>query len=458
MPPPNRPSSRLSQPRDPLVADPQGSTFASQPEHFERGTVLEVDARRHAYRVVVGSGRAVSMGRLLTNPGDTSLLQTGDVVLVFYGLGVPYILGVLPPGSEHADSPESLSGVEGMGSADPALDRGLPVSARSPRAPADLLPGDAALLGPDGASLAALRGRVAQLSGGPFAQVQAFGDTDKVRILAGEIIQETWMGRSETVNEGGKTSFRWRGGSDQLTQTGADEGRYTIALDVGHSGNVLNLEITNREGQALFRLHVDPQGHAELFAAGGFSQTHGNEPGATQESAHHGNAVHTVTGRRQHEIGQDEKIEVGRHWSLKAGGLVEVVSGSRVSLIGSEGAALQGGGEVQVRGGDKVTVQGAGIELDPLLDKLNVKTALPDAILLGSNPSNHVTLYEPLLSAVQTLTADFNALRAAFAMHTHPVISIPGGSAAGPNPLLSSYATPRTYPWARCASVVVKAK
>lgn len=453
-PPPRRPSSRLPQNPDPTVTPPgrpEANPVLATPQiAVERGVVLEADARRHTYRVMMNSGRVISMGRLRTSPGDTALLDHGTNVAVFMGLGEPYIFGILPLGTAHSDGDASLSGLDGHGGRDPTLDRRLTVSARDPNAPSDLLPGDAALLGPDGASVAALRGKVAQLQGGPLARVQAFGDADLVQITAGELRTATWVGESSYTNEGGRTNFRWRGGTNQTTQTGADEARYTIALDVGSEGDVIKLELTNREGQALFRLHVDAHGKAELFTAGGFVHTGGDHADALREHAHHGASCEEVTGDQETRTGGDRTDHVVGAWNITTGGAVQVLSGADLDIIGVNSSALRSGGEVLVSATDLVRIAGRGVTIDPKLGAFLVDTSIADKIVLGSGATSHGVKYEELLQILNTIVSQLNGLAAAVAGHTHV--------GSSPSPTLSGFLRPLTVNMTPAKATVVLIK
>lgn len=459
MTPPRRPSERLPPVSDPLVAPvgrPSANPAMGAPVPlYERGIILEVDARRHSYRVVMSSGRQVSMGRIRTSPGDTALLEQGTNVAVFMGFGEPYIWGILPMGTAHSDEGPTLTGVDGHGGADSVLDRGLTASARDPNMPTDLLPGDAAIQGPDGASVSALRGKVAQLQGGPLARVQAFGDGDRVSIVAGELHTTTWMGESAYTNNEGQTNFRWRGGTDQLTQTGADESRYTIALDVGSVGDVIRLELTNREGQALFRFHVDAHGHAELFSAGGFSHVGGDSAAAIHESAHHGSATHEVTGDRAEHVVGTRKDTIGGSWQTTTGASIEILAGTDLSLSGVNSAVLRSGGELTLSAANLARLIGTNVTLDPRLGEFLVETSLDDKITLGRGATSHGVMYEPLERVLTQILNRLNSLASAFASHGHPVVLTPTPTAQV-NPAASGYVTPLQIEMAPMKAKVVR--
>lgn len=462
-PPPRKPPPRFPPPSDPLITRPGhpsvNPVFAPGVNTFERGTILEVDARRHSYRVAVSSGRVISMGRIRSSPGDTALLERGTNVVVSMALGEPYIFGILPLGVAHTDDGPTLSGLDGHGGTDPALDRHLTASARDPGAPSDMLPGDAGLRGPDGASVAAMKGKVAQMMGGPLARIQAFGDGDKVAIRTGEFELNSWVAEVKHTNEGGATNYSWRSGVDQLTQTGADEGRYTVHLDVGSVGDVIKLEVTNRDRQALFRFHVDSHGRVELFAAGGFAHMGGDGPGAIHETAHHGDAAHEITGDSSQIVGGSRKDMTGGSWISQAGGLIELLAGTDLSLTGTSSATLQSGGETLVSGTDKTTIAGRGVIVNPRLAEFRVESALPDKIVLGTGATSHATKYEELVILLTTILGKLNALSAAVAAHVHPPAPpTPPGSPVPMSPALAGFAAPLVvnFPLARAQTVIIR--
>lgn len=437
--PPSRPRPHASQ--DPLVTPP-GSPYASAPlgsgsaaKHLERGTVLSVDARRHVYRVALASGRTVTASRILPDPSDATLLQEHTAVAVTFDLGAPYILGVLPPGTAHNDEGSAISGQDGHGGQDPVFDRGLPANGRNINTPTDIMPGDAARVAPGGATVAALRGGVATLAGGPLARIDAFGAEDRLRLLAGELRVETWMGTSEVVNEDGRVSYRWRGGSDQMTQTGAGEGRYTLHLDVGHSGDLVLFRVTNREGQDLFRVHVTPEGRVELLASGGVALHGGDRDDAQHETSHHGSRTHHTTRNETHEVGGARTTHVGDGDRLEVDGGYEVIAVGAVNIVGADRWVAQSGGELVLNAAGRARISGdgvtivAGLTSDVLLDVTG-----NDRVRVGRSATSHAVKHEELVQALAPLVNAVNELRRVFATHSHP--------GAGPNPVYIQYGVP----------------
>lgn len=450
--PPARPRPLLRP--DPLVTPP-GSPHATPTlarggrGGVEQGTIVTVDARRAVYRVALASGRTVTAARILASPSDATLLPERTEVVVTFDLGPPYILGVLPGGTAHTDEGPTLSGVDGHGGQDPAFDRGLASNARDPSHPTDRLPGDTVQVAPGGAAVGALRGGVATLSGGPLARVDAFGSEDRVRILSGDLRIETWMGVSETTNEDGHTSLRWRGGTDQVTQTGGGEERYTLHLDVGHVGDVLRFRVTNRETQDLFRVHISSEGRVEVLAAGGVALHGGDRDSARHEATHHGSHASHVTGSETREVDGARTTRIGDGDRLEVEGSCETIATGAVNIVAAERLALQAGSDVIVNAAGRARVSGAGVTLTPgLFEDILVDAVGADRMRIGRGATSHAIKYEELAPLLEAILRALNELRAAFATHTHP-----GGA---PNPAYGQYAVPLTLDFSPSRSLILR--
>lgn len=438
MPPSKRGSQREASVPQELPVGP----YTGGSQHKERGTIISVDANRHVYRVATNSGRDLRVGRIKSHPGDMTLLPLQTPVRIDWSMGIPYIDGILPPEVQEDDDkvPHSVTDVDGHGGNDPVLSQGMGINSRAPDEPRDLMPGDAALLSPDGASVAALQGKIAQLRAGPLAKVQAFGEDDLVSITAGLLKIQTWMGEASVVNNDGKTSYIWRGGTDQLTQTGPDEERWTIRLDVGYTGDVVKFEVCDRTGRALFRFHVDSTGACELFAAGGLNQHSGSEQGQTHPQRFHGTRMLEVAGRdevrvtdavahvyessRSYEVGGDSADVVSGSYTLDVGGNRQdtITGNSDARVNGSATWTVRGATQFNVSGAYGVKTTGGTIRLDPGAGQTVIATGgALDGIKLGSNARSHAVKYEELSLAISALTQKLDGVMRLIATHTHPV-------------------------------------
>lgn len=446
-----RPSQRGNDPVDPLFPNTDlrgpGPLASGQAGHLERGTIISVDAGGHVYRVALNSGRTMQMSRIRSHPGDLALLPVKTIVVVTWALGLPYILGVLPRevSSETSEVPQAVTDVPGHGGDDPALNGNLAAIARAPQEPRDLMPGDFVGLSPDGASVAALNGQVAQIRGGPLAKVQAFGDNDMVRIVAGVLDVITWMGEAKVVNNGGKTSYIWRGGTDQVTQTGPDEQKYTIKLDVGHTGDVIRLEVCNRAQQVMFRFHVSAAGACEIYAAGGLNQHGGGSARDVNPTRIHGSRETDVTGASVERVaGNSTHACQGSHRRDVVGNDTRNIGGGQSIYVTSDHSLQVGGNSQEDIAGTKTISSGSGITQEVLQDgdyavnttsgnavftpatgKFQVRTAQPDAIEFGVDPTSHAVKFEELQSAMVGFQRQLDSLFAIIKTHTHVVVTAP---------------------------------
>jgi hypothetical protein len=437
------------------VARGEGALATPAAQRRERGFVVSVDANSHVYRVKLNTGPILDgVPRIRAYPGDLGLLQIGQPVRVDWGLGSPYIDGILPLETARPsnDQPEGITDATGHGGQDPVLNRNMGRTARAAGEPNDILPGDQAFLGPDGAAVGALQGRVALLRGSNLAKIVAHGADDKVDIFAGLLRVLTWMGESNYVNDEGKTSFTWQGGADQLTQSGPDEEKYTVRLAVGHLGNMLRLEITTPDGQPLFRFHVDPNGRCELYSRGGLNQQSGSSDGQLHPVRFHGTRsveiegtdLQRVSGEAESTyeagvsttvslddtktVGQDYTRTINRNLNIQVGGVANyLVHGPAKTTVTS------GDFSVEVQGANDYHVQQVGsgnIIHEPVGGKFQVRTSNPDSVELTSNPSSHAVKFEELQQALDALKLDYNQFKQTVQTHTHLLVG-----SAGPFPL-----------------------
>lgn len=424
-------TNRRQPPSDPLMPTAAGLARGETAFHGgapvrEIGVVIDVDAERHAYRVRTPRGTYSGVGRILQSTSDAALLQAQTTVVLDHSLGHPYIDGVLPAAVPPvAERQATATGVDGHGGDDGALNRSLGGAFRGPETPRDLLPGDHALRSPDGAVAGAFHGKLAQLSGSPLAAVRAYGHQDAVEILAGLLRVVTWMGESRVLNEGGKTSFVWRGGSDQLTESGADEERYTLRLDLGHRGDVLNFAVTTPDGQPKFRLHVDPAGRVSVTSAGGVQSVAGvGEDSDVSDRVHGsrhvetsgdltvrvgGGAVETVEGARSVTVSlADRTVVLGDRHARVARSSTENVEGNASYNVGGQYAAT-------VLGAAKVTARQS-YEVETPLAKLRGQL-----VELGTSANDYAVKYNVLRTILDAFIQHVDRGFAALADHVHPV-------------------------------------
>lgn len=283
------------------------------------------------------------------------------MVRVDWSLGVPYIDGVMPDENarptEDVPAPDDPTGIDAV---DTALDLDFGAYGRSPDAPASLLPGDFLRSSPDHAAVGALHGRVALLHGGHLAQIIANGNHDQVEIIAGQLRQLTWMGESRTINDGGRTSFIWEGGSSQLSETGVDEEHYTIHLRVGAEGNQVKFSITTPDQLPLFEGNVSREGRLDLFASAGGVLTLLDRLGLGHALRISGPLTTTVEGTVEEHLGRDRTVSITGTDTREVDHDVITRAGNDhvVQTIRHDIASIGGDSSTQVEGETRATLKG----------------------------------------------------------------------------------------------------
>jgi hypothetical protein len=407
-------------------------------------------------------------------------VQAITFVIIDWSLGSPYINGILPPETVASvtDNPQNITDVDGHGGQDSVLSNTIPLNGRTAGEPNDLLPGDAILTSPDGAMLGALHGKDATIRGSSLAQINCYGEQDKVQIVSGQFRHITWMGESQYINDEGHTSYQWRGGSDQLTQTGIDEEHYTLFFDLGYTGDVCKFKVKTPRGQALFEFHVTAQGKLELNSIDGFNHTSGpskilidgtefKETTGDLTQIVQGNVAQTfganhtftVSNNKQTIIGQDLVTFVNRDCTVNVGGQYTTQITGTTQIQTSQGTTTlkntSSSTTIDSQTNVEIKSQTANIIATPG-QNFNINTNRPDSINLGDNPSSHNTKFEELKTFILSLVQRIHTLETLLGSHTHVVT----GTAAVFDPGLSAFAaTPfDTSSLDLAKSMVVKTK
>jgi hypothetical protein len=340
-------------PDDPCVANESeeirnnqsGRNALSPPKtnYGEQGIIEEVFPATHSYTVKTEMSCTLrGIQRLCQSPGDRTLLPVGTRVAINHSYGPPFIAGVIIPSTPVTAeaTPTSLTGVEGRGADDPIYaDRGS-ANFRPEGTPRDLSPNDLVTAGPSGNAIGVLDGGVNIMKSTDFSQIRTHLINDLVEIISRRFRHVTSMGFSEYKDEGGRTSFVFRGGSDQTTECGSDQENWTIRFDLGNAGDLLKLELTQPDGAAVFRFHVTPDGKMSLFAAKGFdyssgedktekvlgdetTEVKGNVTRTIQEKETrtvYGARTTTVSANDSRSVGNDGTETFLRHYTKSVGG------------------------------------------------------------------------------------------------------------------------------------------
>ncbi len=395
---------------------------------LELGVVVSYASGTHTATVRTHSGRPLqNVPRIKQGPGDFDNLPTGITVVITWGLGFAAILGVIDDvGMPQAAIPSmSLTGVDGVGSADPTqTTRGTNTYA-PPNAPIDTGPGDWSRVGKLGEHFALLEGGVA-LMGSPTAQVRSIGSSGTLQTVARQVQQFTDFGRVSVENREGKTSLVMRAGSNQSTETGMDEQHWTIRFDLGATGDVMDFRVSDPEGKTLFRLHAGSDGRVQLYGDGGVDISSGEQGTAEHRGDVAGSKTTKIGGNRIQEIGGSSTTTIdqastttiaGDETTSISGSMAKLVVGDRVLGVGgSETTAIGESREITVGANDALTVKDAWsvtcvkatvTARGPVTITSQQRTRVDGSmIVLGKNGKHPLPKFDVFLSDLQHFLSD----------------------------------------------------
>lgn len=283
------------------------------------GVIADRNPDTHTYdiEVAIGDGVAIrkDIGRMTQNPGDKQMLPIGTVVALSDEYGPTIIVGVLPftSGREDNENRLSISGESNTGGNDPTEQRESSANYRTKNTPRDMGANDWAQVGEEGNLLAVLGGGVNVMKSSSLAQIRTYLLNDLVEVISRNFRHVTDMGVSEVKNDGGRITWSFRGGADQLTEAGADQENWTIRLDLGAEGDIFRFELTQADGSTNFKFHVNNEGKLTVYAAQGMEEN----CGADRREVTIGNRLQDTKG--------DENLTVRNNQSERINGTRETV-------------------------------------------------------------------------------------------------------------------------------------
>ncbi len=442
----------------------------------EHATVISYQSDRYTATIRTERGRTLQgVPRLRSTPGEVTALVAGTEVLVSYDFGTPVILGILnmPASGNDASASTPVSELSGFGG--DGFNRGQMTSHgnyRNASEPRDLIPGDWAQVSPEGSMVGLLSGGVAMLKAGALSQIRAHLLTDLIEIISRNFRHVTDMGETTITNNEGRINLKFRGASDQRSEAGTDEERWTILLDLGAEGDLFNFELCTTEGQTLFRFHVDSSGHCEIFGVNGVTTASGSRSSGGHAEEHNGDSSSTVGGSRAvttagdvtHSVGGTIATTSGADHTTSAGNDLQLqavrdfgLSAGRNMVIAAQGGDGDVALAVNVDGGKAVIQMGTATSPDPAFElntyaggislkstqggpisietqvasiKTNSQTikfvtSQTDSVVLGGETlTSHIAKFEELKQLLLTLFIGLDT-------HTHPE-SIGGGVTSPP--------------------------
>ena len=444
----------------------------------EHATVRSFNPDTYVSTVYTERGQLLSgVQQIRHTPGAIIPLAIGTEVLLTYDYGPAMIAGyVASPASANNSTPYSVTGVSGFGgqganqSVNP--EHG---SFRKANEPTDVMPGDFVHMTESGNMLGVLAGGVNVLKSSPLAQIRTHLLNDLVEVFSRNYKHVTDMGITEITNKEGKINMSFRGGSDQSTEAGSDEEKWSIRFDLGADGDIFNFELTTPLGQVLFRIHVDAEGQCEIFGINGVSVNSGAQSGgvSVEDSAGNkrtsvggdrtdtvaGNVTRTINGSEtttvdaNHSVlsGNDVRLTAMRDVAIASGrsmnvqvmgplltgdaltfnvatGNFSVNVGEIVNPLGSFNVTTQTGDTTftsELGGNFKVDTQFGNVQTTSI--GVTMRTIPPDSVVLGGSGilTSHVAKFEQLAAYI-------NALHQALDYHVHDITVSPVPAFAGP--------------------------
>jgi hypothetical protein len=423
----------------------------------EYGTIVEYFSDTYTSTVQTRSGIIYGVPQLRSAPGQITPLEAGTEVLVSYEFGDPIILGIITRVTKQAASGPrySATGVTGYGGQGDNKDIRRNVgNYRAATEPDDLMPGDWAKCSPDGNSVGVYTGGVNMMRSSDLAQIRTHAVNDMVEVICRNYRQISDMGEFSIKNKAGKINMKFRGGSDQRTESGSDEENWSIKFDLGSEGDMLNLELCTPQGQTLFKFHVSADGECEIYGINGVSINSGNSNQGVSVEESSGNKVRRIQGSQTLEcagsndstIGGDDTTTTTGDRVVTAGNDIryqavrDVALGSgRTFSIAAQGSLFGDAMVFDIETGDWVVDIGGPTSLNPLsgfkMTTFNgdmdfkslasgsfnftstlgsftsravsaklATSAIPDSVILGGEfITSHVVKYEQLQLLMSTL-------------------------------------------------------
>ena len=272
--------------------------------------------------------------------GEFKIVRRGTPVVLRLDMGWPVIAQVLPISTDQEAVGRPSFAIDPSGSSGGDLFSNNDGPTFLGRMPKDLHMGDRGWVGNQGQRLAILDGGVISMEASPMAKVEVIQDEDTLLMAGRNTRLISGFGNVEFRDSGGKSSFVFEGGTDQITQTGAGKENWTIRTEIGgEAEGLVNLQTRNLEGQRIASLTMDMDGSERRFNAGNTSVAvegshecsikqgrliriqQGNDflevQGAREEHVY-GNYITEAFDTRFCRVGGDRRDTVMRDWTLAA--------------------------------------------------------------------------------------------------------------------------------------------
>jgi hypothetical protein len=297
---------------------------AKNPQRGRKGKIRQVNRAAYTYDVVVDGGtQPVTMGRLMSDFNDATLLPIGATVAISYEYGQPLIIGVIPITASRDAAPSTTPSISNDAAGQETDTPPESAYCRLPHLPENLLPNDKVLVSPDGNMVGALSGGINTMKSG-MAQIRTHMQGDLAEIICRNYRHISDFGITEIKNTDGKVGLTLRGGTDQTNECGSDQENWTVRLDI-NGDDLFRFELTSATGTTLFKLAVDNDGKVEIYGADGVDLGGGRS------------REETILGDHTVSVGGDEsKTVAGAQKHIVTGNRQATTSGSETRVIGND--------------------------------------------------------------------------------------------------------------------------
>lgn len=207
--------------------------------------------------------------------GDTDIPERLSACIVLMVGTQSYVLDMVPASRNRATNPPAINPNKSITSTEDeyvpdshktlpghtkAWERKFLMSARTNR-PHDALPGDKFWKTREGSFLGILRGGVILAKVGEFCQIMLNRIDGICRVVSRNVQLFTDWGRIDILNDKNNTNMALKIGANYTNNKQED---FTVHLDVGSTGNLVHLRVTDVEGTQMARAQIFPNGRVEL--------------------------------------------------------------------------------------------------------------------------------------------------------------------------------------------------
>lgn len=428
---------------------------------MERCTVMAVNPSTYTCTVYTESGQYLH-GIPFPASGGIKAPETGSQrFAVHYQLGYPQLVDAnhVVQAGETADSSYALAGVTDEVGTNSTVYANRGEGQHRGNRPSDVNPGDWFQMGEDGNLIAVLSGGAVVMKASELAQIIVTQAHNLVRLLGKNVRMDTGMGHLALETEEGKSTLELRLGADEATEGSPAMENFRIRAELGTEGEMVDFRVTDGKGRDQYRIHVDPDGRAEVTAlsrvdvveeyrtditggdheaqVGGSVTTVVGESSTTTVA---GSVSETCDGNRTQVVGTNYTCAAGRDVSVSAGRNIRMAATG--GLGGAAGPAVEinaANGDFQInvgrvrdgdtqvgRSGFKVNTLTGNIEMSSRLGNIKLDTTLPNSVKLGGPGPGifSAVLHEFFAQIIRVMNLLFDT-------HVHPIPSM-GGVPTGP--------------------------